>query len=427
MSDNMPSVITIGNYKVAVGGNWKASPTGEMNSKEISKLSKACGSNFGAIMKAEGIVGFYAPEAKGAPSGAAWLASSSTEANLVLIEEIPEDPSISWLCIIKQGNPVIDVVCKNNEIAEIIQEWSHGSPPVFSKSYFYDETARPLTLVDLVGGSKPQHYVKQVNGVDPKLILGGAVLFVVVGVGVVGNHFWTAYKKEKARKDAMQSASLKDEQLRLEIERIRRENTMKIDNALKTNYFEDASIKERVSSWLDTIGSYPVHFAGWTALKAECNKLDCTIIYKRDPQGTVNTFFESATRNGWQISNWTPDECSLISNLSSSNRRANISNVGERDQSIKDMISSFQRLSFVGLKFDVKKPEQMTLALESYPDGTQDPINWDEGVFTVGGSSVAEPRGIYEYIEYDTLTAETITVNIESSAWEIKGKYLVKK
>lgn len=427
MSDKIPYFLTIGDHKVAIGLSWKASPSGQLSSKEVSILSKAAGLNFGAIMKNESIVGFCSSESKGLPSGAAWLASGTQESNFVLIEEIPDDPSISWLCIIRQNTPVLDIVCKNTEINAYIEEWVvSGKPNVFTRVFFY-EGARTASFLDLVGNSKPQYFVKQVTGIDPKLAIGLGALLVVGTVGFIGNHLYSEYKKEKARKDQMQAASMKDEQLRLEIERVKRDNQLKIEGALKTNYVEDASLKDRINAWMDSVGEFPLHVAGWVPKRAECNKKECTFFYGREISGTVNSFLESAEKNRWTVSKWTPEECSLILNLSSSNRRANISNIREKDPFLKDFISNMQKMAVAGLKFDVRESSNLKIEIEAYPDGSFDPINWEEGEFMVSGSSLAEPRGVSEYIGYDNLTAEAFTVNFDTLAWSIKGKYVVKK
>lgn len=426
MSD--AQVIKIGVHSVAVGCDWVSPSSGSSTAKEIAAIAKSKGSNFGAVLKTESfdVVGIHSSEGKGLPSGAAWLSQNCMGQHVILIEGIEDEPNKSWLCILNNGSPVLDVVCENIELDELIKTSKyHDDYKVFSKTYFY-EGADSRSFLDLIKEDDKPQLIRQIRGVDPKIAILGLAFVVVFGGGFGGYAFYTNHKKEQARLQAIRASSLQEEQKRIEIERIKASNAQKVDQYLKSEVMDQALASEQIRLWMETIERLPVNVAGWIPSSAKCSTDSCDIKYSRKKYGTISDFMTESGQKGWIISDWSNDECTIRFDLSSLNRSGNIQEIASNNDFLPAFVSGFQRLQMIGLQFDVVRPTDLSVpGLEPLPPEVESKNIHKMGTFSVKGDSLAYPGEMSEFVNFKNVAVSQFTADLIKYNWVLEGKYVV--
>lgn len=426
MSD--AQVIKIGVHSVAVGCDWVSPSSGNSTTKEIASIAKSKGSNFGAVLKTESfdVVGIHSSEGKGLPSGAAWLSQNCMGQHVILIEGIEDEPNKSWLCILNNGSPVLDVVCENVELDELIRTSKyHDDYKVYSKTYYY-EGAESLSFLDLIKEEDKPQLIRQIRGIDPKLAIIGVAIVVVFGGGFGGYAFYTNHKKEQARLQAIRASSLQEEQRRIETERIKASNAQKTEQYLKSEVLDQAVASEQIRLWMETIERLPLNVGGWVPSNAKCSVSSCDVKYSRKKYGTISDFISESQAKGWVISEWTNDECTIRFDLSSVNRSGNIQEIASNNDFLPIFVSGFQRLQMIGLQFDVVRPVDLVVPdIEPLPPEVEVKNVHKIGTFTFKGDSLAYLGDLSGFVNFKNVAISQFTADLIKYNWVLEGKYVV--
>ncbi len=453
-------LIEIDGHPLAVGLTWRPLQGLASESREIAALAKAAGSRTGVVLRFGDMVlaGLAPKRVRGKHvAGAAWLAlacRSHELDNIVYVESLSD--AESWLCAIRNGAPVpdYDVVCPRHQIAALLGDLSQYQAMRVLSSDAMLPDSETVSFAALIDGIKPP-LMGQVSGLRPAYVL----LAVVVAAALLGGFAWQIHD-ERTRTQQGWSAQAGESERQAHEERGRTEQREReARTEIENRVLSTPSAQAMVDAWFVTLEAIPESMMGWRRGDIRCTRTECTVAWKRERVGTVDSFVAGAAERNWTVTARSANDAQVVFPVSAPARTGSAEEIPAHADFSARFTTQFQRMELAGLTFSLREPDANKKSDApaagapphrrgpgtSEPSGPRGPHGtgaalgppgsrgaqpdaspWRTGTFDLNGKLLFELRDSADYLEkFTNVSLQSLRLELHKS-WTVGGTYAVK-